>query len=243
MRYQGGKWRIAKPISNEILRMRREQDTLVSLFCGSCAVEILLASEFNTVICNDNHKYLIALLKGVRDGYELPDRISEEEYQYIKNHQDEDEVLTGFVGFGCSFGGKWWGGYARYKGGKRVASLESKRGLMRDCKKLKDTELICMDYKDVVIPDNSIIYADPPYENTTKYSNNKFDNKEFWEYARTVSEKNLMFVFEQNAPDDFISVWEKPVRRVLDVNGENWFEVVEKLFIHKKWSHQNNANC
>ena len=28
---------------------------------------------------------------------------------------DENPALTGFVGFGCSFGGKWWGGYAKDK--------------------------------------------------------------------------------------------------------------------------------
>lgn len=53
------------------------------------------------MILNDKHKYLIELLKGVQAGYELPEQISEEQYKYIRNHKDEDCILTGFVGFGC----------------------------------------------------------------------------------------------------------------------------------------------
>ena len=128
MQYQGGKSRIAKSISDVILSIRNQcgkpkiststttsikredNQTFVSLFCGACAVEAKLAPHFNKVICNDKHEYLIEMLKGVQGGYELPEHISEEEYKYIKLHKDDDKVLTGFVGFGCSFGGKFFGG-------------------------------------------------------------------------------------------------------------------------------------
>ena len=59
---------------------------------------------FSRKILNDKHKYLIDLLNGVKNGYDLPEKITEEEYKYIKEHKDDDPVLTGFVGFGCSFG-------------------------------------------------------------------------------------------------------------------------------------------
>ena len=78
---------------------------------------------FDRVICNDNHLFLIEMLIGVQLGYELPDSISKEQYDYIRTHKDEDHVLTGFVGFGCSFGGKWFGGYARNAGGTNYAKL------------------------------------------------------------------------------------------------------------------------
>lgn len=42
-----------------------------------------------------------------------------------------------------------------------------------------------------------------------------------------------MFISEQVAPDDFVSIWEKPFTRTLDVNKSNQFKVTEKLFIHK----------
>lgn len=46
------------------------------------------------------------MLQGVQKGYNLPELITPEQYQYIRNHKELDPVLAGFVGFGCSFGGK-----------------------------------------------------------------------------------------------------------------------------------------
>ena len=260
MMYQGGKSRIAKPISeviNEISRRQksysqtdcasnrereRERETvLVSLFCGACSVESILAPKFDRVICNDNHYYLIQMLKGIQSGYELPDSITKEEYCYIKNHKDNDPILTGFVGFGCSFGGKWFGGYGQgfnSKGGRRNYCDEGKRGTVQTLSTMQHVEFTCKDYRDVELPENCIIYADPPYSNTTGYSGNKFDSNAFWEYAREVSKTHLMFISEQTAPDDFVSIWEKSITRTLDRNKQNQFKATEKLFIHKCNAHQ-----
>ena len=239
MRYQGGKSRIANQLSKAIMAVtererERESNTFVSLFCGSCAVECKITG-FSHMILNDNHKYLIALYKGLQNGYQLPDDISEEEYQYVRNHKEEDEILAGFVGFGSSFGGKWFGGYGRSK--NRSHAQESKRALLRDMKVLQSVEFVCGDYKDVALPYRCVIYADPPYNNTTGYGNQKFDSEEFWEYARRTSENHLMFISEQTAPDDFVSIWEKPLTRTIDANKSNYFKATERLFIHKKYKY------
>ena len=55
--------------------------------------------------------------QGLQSGWTPPDVITKEEYKYIREHKDENPALTGFVGFGCSFGGKWFGGLARNKRG------------------------------------------------------------------------------------------------------------------------------
>lgn len=44
---------------------------------------------------------------------------------------------------------------------------------------------------------------------------------------------HIMFISEQTAPEDFISIWEKLFTRTLDVNKNNQFKVTEKLFVHK----------
>ena len=64
----------------------------MSLFCGSCSVESKL-TFFTKKILNDKHEYLISLLNGVKNGYELPDYISEEQYKYIREHKDKDKIL------------------------------------------------------------------------------------------------------------------------------------------------------
>ena len=233
MRYQGGKSRIATSIAVAIERERESNQTFVSLFCGSCSVEAKLAPHFNRVICNDKHEYLIEMLKGVQNGYELPEQITEEQYKYIKSHKDKDKILTGFVGFGCSFGGKFFGGYARNKEQTNYA-LQSKKSLLKDMINLPNAEFTCLDYRDVDIPNGSIVYADPPYANTTTYQGQKFDSEAFWEYMRQISKHNQVFISEQTAPDDFECIWEKPFTRTLDRNKDNQFKVVEKLFTYKK---------
>lgn len=141
MRYQGGKSRIAKPIAQIIMQVAGG-DCFVSLFCGSCAVESKVQG-FSRKLLNDRHEYLIAMLQGVQQGYNLPEHITLEQYRYIRENKDADPVLAGFVGFGCSFGGKWFGGYARNKTGTNYAE-QSKRSLLKDMATLQDAQFVCV---------------------------------------------------------------------------------------------------
>lgn len=236
MRYVGGKFKIAKPISEIILSEINDENTFISLFCGSCAIESRICKQynFNNIILNDIYPYLIAMYKDYQNGRIFPENISKEEYYYIKAHQDEDPALTGFVRFGCSFGGKWWGGYGRNIKRKRNLATETIHSLNRDLPFLLNANFTNEDYKNIIIPDNSIIYCDPPYENTTGYrSLKKFNHEEFWEYMRQISKNNKVFISEQNAPDDFIPIWSKEIKRHIDVNLDNRFKVTEKLFVYK----------
>lgn len=231
MQYMGGKSRISNDISS-IINTYSKDKTFVSLFCGSCAIESKVIAKEK--ICNDSHEYLIEMLNEVQDGYELPDSISKEEYYIVKENKDNDKALTGFVGFGCSFGGKWFGGYAKNNSGTNYAK-QSKNSMLRKMGGLKEnTTFVNLDYKKINIPDGSVVYCDPPYKNTTGYSNsNTFSHDEFWNYIRELSKNNLVFISELDAPDDFIPIWEKPLKRVLDVNKDNMPDSQEKLFIHK----------
>lgn len=231
MRYLGGKCRIAKPISELILQKKENIKTFVSLFCGGCAIETKLAPHFENVICNDLHSYLIAMYQALQNGYDLPENISEEQYRYIREHKDEDKALAGFVGFACSFGGMWFGSYARDKRGDNYAK-RGRNAIMRDFENLKTTKFTCTDYRSVDIPDGSIVYADPPYAGVTGYSTGRFDSAEFWEYMRKISEKNTVFISELQAPDDFVCVWTKEILRILN-NSVECPKSIEKLFVHK----------
>lgn len=231
MQYMGGKSRISGDISNIINMFAVDRD-FVSLFCGTCAIESKITAAKK--ICNDLHPYLISLLTAVQNGYELPDVVTKEDYIRVKENKDDDMALTGFVGFGCAFGGKWFGGYAKNNSGTNYAK-QSKNSLLRKMTTLTadTTTFINQSYKDVIIPAGAVVYCDPPYEGTTRYSNsNSFNHDEFWEYIRELSKEHMVFVSEVNAPSDFTAVWNKPFKRVLDVNKENIFDSVEKLFIH-----------
>ena len=236
MRYVGGKYKISKPISETILSYRENENTFVSLFCGSCAVETKIGKTkiFDNIILNDIHPYLIAMYKEYIQGRKFPEQVSKEEYTYVREHKDEDPALTGFVGFGCSFGGKWFGGYGRNVKTKRNLASEAIHSLDRDIGNLLNAKFYCEDYKNIVIPNNSIVYCDPPYVGTTGYrSVEKFNTNEFWDYIRQISKNNKVFVSEQTAPDDFVPVWEKEIKRHIDVNIYKRFKVTEKLYIYK----------
>lgn len=166
----------------------------------------------------------------MQKGFDPPDEITLEQYQYLRKNKDENKPLTAFAGFGCSFGGKWFGGYARSTGGTNYAA-QSKRSLLRDMASLMDAEFVCADYRKVCIPRGSVIYADPPYSGTTGYGGEKFDTGEFWMAMRLLADTgHPVFVSEQSAPPDVLCVWEKPFTRTLDRNKSNQFQVTERLF-------------
>lgn len=172
------------------------------------------------------------MLRGVQSGYSLPESVTEDEYGAVRDNKDADPILAGFVGFGCSFGGKWFGGYARNKIGTNYAA-QSKKSLLRDMATLSGAEFLCHDYRGVPIPRNAVVYADPPYNNTTGYSVGKFDTDEFWKCMRLIAQTgHTVFISEQTAPDDFVAIWEKPFTRTLDRDKNNQFRVSEKLFTY-----------
>ena len=234
MRYLGGKSRISTQLSNVVNTTfgERKERIFVSLFCGSCAIESKVNADVK--ILNDKHPYLIAMWKALQNGWIPPDEISKEQYKYIKEHKDEDMALSGFVGFGCSFGGKWFGGLASNKRGDNYCRRANK-SVLKDMDGLQNATFLCLDYKDVEIPQGAIVYADPPYDKTTGYSLGDFDSNEFWDYARKLSETNIVLISEEKAPDDFVSIWHKEQKRMIDNVNKNIFTRTENLFVHNKY--------
>ena len=230
MQYMGGKSRISKQIA-EILNSAIDKDTpFVSLFCGSCAIESKVQADVK--ILNDKHPYLIAMLQAMQNGWTPPDVVTKEEYYRVKANMDENPALTGFVGFGCSFGGKWWGGYAKDKRGDDYCG-QAKRGQNKELSGVVNTTLTCIDYHDVEIPDGAVVYCDPPYVKTTGYTVGQFDTDEFWDYMRQISKRCDVYISEESAPDDFECIWSKEKVRTLEKSDNVGRVKVEKLFKYK----------
>ena len=230
MQYSGGKSRIAIPIAEIINnRIQKSGGGFVSLFCGACSVEKLIDAPYR--ICNDKHPYLIELWRALQRGWIPPEEVDEALYREVRDNKDIDMALTGFVGFGCSFGGKWFEGYARNKRGDNYAARASK-SLLRDVALLKDAEFVCGDYRALTIPEGAVVYADPPYAGTTGYGE-RFDSDAFWDFVRGLSKTHAVYISEENAPDDFEAVWEQPLKRTLDANKENNFTRLERLWVWK----------
>lgn len=85
-------------------------------------------------------------------------------------------------------------------------------------------------YDEVEILPNSIIYCDPPYNNTTQYVTGDFDSTAFFDWCRKQTE--LVVVSEYDAPDDFQCVANFNRRSKLQ-GGTNGNGKAERLFVRR----------
>ena len=112
-----------------------------------------------------------------------------------------------------------------------LQSLESLERLQRLQSQNAQIVASADDYCNYVYQDGDVVYCDPPYENTDKYTVD-FDNEGFWQWCRT--RDFPIYVSEYRAPEDFISVWSKEKRRLFSSSNLS-ANAIEHLFLHKKW--------
>ena len=137
-------------------------------------------------------------------------------------------AIQAFIGFGCSFAGKYFGGYARGSTPKNFAAI-AKRSLMSKRPGVLGATFKCADYREHN-PRGALIYCDPPYEGMSGYkAAGKFDHTAFWEQVRLWSSENDVYVSSYVAPSDFEAVLEIPTRtRIRGVGG--CISRVERIF-------------
>ena len=191
----------------------------------------------------DINYYIIKALIGIRDFLnDLPkvkSDLSEEKYKHIQKYKEQyKDHLVGYIGYACSYAGKFFGGYCRDKLNKRDYVKEAYNNAVKQSPKLKDIYFLNCSYEELEIPENSIIYCDPPYRGTTGYKktnnyNYKFNHDIFWQWCR---EKTInghkVFISEYNAPEDFKCICSKELNSSLTQDTGSK-KAVEKLFVHK----------
>jgi len=234
----GSKNKYANELLPIILKSRLPNQWYVEPFVGGFN---MIDKVIGNRIANDTNYYLIELFKAVQNGWLPPTNISEEEYKNIRTNKDlYPPYLVGFVGFGCSYSGKWFGGYARgntNNGVSRNYCDESRRNLLKQARKIKDVIIYNKNYLKLEIPKNSIIYCDPPYADTTSYKDN-FNHDLFWNWVRSMDmQEHKVYISEYKAPEDFICIWSKKVNNTL-VKETGSKQGVERLFINKEHNHE-----
>lgn len=241
MKYMGSKARIAGDILPYIhnLILLNNIDTYIEPFVGG-------ANMIDKVICSnriayDKNRYLIALFNHLKNGGELPEEVSREQYEDCKQHykaKDKyyEDWYLGAVGFLASYNGKFYdGGFARTTiedGKERDYYQESKKNLLNQMPSLMDVTFKVSDYKKLEKPHGCLVYMDPPYAGTTGYNTitKHFNHQEFWDLVRDWSKDNIVLVSEESAPDDFDILWEGEVLRSLKADEKKY--ITEKLYIH-----------
>lgn len=199
MKYQGGKSRLAKRIASEINGYR--PSVYVEPFVG--AGSVLAQVDAPVRLASDSCSLIISLMLALQDGWVPPTRVGEDSYKLAKNFGKTDDPLTAFIAYGCSWGGKRWGGYARGDG--RNFADEAARSLEKMRPSIQSAWFKHADYREISIPSGALVYCDPPYAGTLGYRD-EFDHEEFWGWADEVSTHSVVLVSEINAPDNWESV-------------------------------------
>ena len=165
---------------------------------------LALAKAGFRVHASDSHEDLILMWQALLVGTLDMSSVSEAEYAVLK--KAEPSARRGFAGFGSSFGGGWFAGFARHSNGNYDYSQVSRRVLEKLLSFKAQLDFTHADY--ATVPDSELVYADPPYIGTKPYKGGAaFDHVAFWTWVKQRS--GPTFVSELAGPEDIEIVWRK----------------------------------
>lgn len=232
MKYMGSKARLAKELLPIILKDRGSRP-YVEPFAGGMNMMKHVPCGVGGRFAADNNSFLIEFWKAFIGGWRPP-FVTRELYAELRAGAGEP-ALRGWAGFCCSYSGKWFGGYAgtvQTKGGVRDYIAEALAHCEKQAPKLAGCYFAAGSYNEISIPENAIVYCDPPYAETTGYHSD-FNHAAFWQWVREKSASHKVFVSEYTAPPDFACIWSGSVASSLSANGKGGASKVstERLFI------------
>ena len=245
MRYLGGKSRSARHIT-EVLQAEGRPRYLEPFMGGAGLTVKMLAGPGRPehAALSDLQPDLMALWVAVtyRD-WKAPPHLSEDEWRLFRAVSRLEgrppSAMIGYVGFGGSYGGKWFSGYPRAPR-PRSPFLESKRNLAKTQAVLQAAQplLRCCSYDrwTLTLPEETLVYLDPPYLDTTGYNVGDWDRAAtvaLWRWAAArAAEGAAVFVSEYSGPPAEAvvvvdCVWEKEVQSSV---GDKSNRRTERLF-------------
>lgn len=235
MRYVGGKQRIAKRIAEVILETSSGRETYLEPFVGGGAVGAILGSRFDFTAYADAHEDLVLMWQALERGEDFPEALTRAEWENLR--ESPPSALRGLAGFGGSFSGKWFAGYA--KGGHNANGQprnhygESLRRARRDIEGMRGrvtTSITRRSFEDTPVWPGCVVYADPPYRGTLGYGSS-FDHDAFWATAAWWSAQGAdVYVSEYDGPAWAEVLLEVPLRVSTTTTEQGRVEATERLF-------------
>lgn len=221
MKFIGSKQRLSKqivPIIEKAIKTSGSSLYLEPFIGGANIIDKVQAAN---KIGADIDEYLIELLRAAKDGVQMPDTITREEYEAVRDNKGNyPKWYVGLVGFCASYNAKFFGGYAngvRTKiGTVRNYTDEAIKNLKAQAPSLANTVILRDDFKAWTGIAGATIYCDPPYAGVTGYSGRKFDTDQFFDWCRQMGKHNVIIVSEYEAPDDFIEIDDFSLTTTLD---------------------------
>lgn len=212
MRYMGGKSRQSTAIS-KVLGQYMDEDTIyVEPFCGALgsASRVVRENKPKKVILSDTCAPLIELwIRCYYTGTDwLPDGCDRETHERYRREYRLTDPLAAYYLFGFSYGGDFHGGFIDPK-----HAGHPKNGIARKMRWLheggSEVEFHWSSYQDLYIPDGSVVYCDPPYQDRKKHHDfdEEFNYREFWQWVRRLSTRCVCVTSCFECPDDFETVY------------------------------------
>lgn len=244
MKYMGSKNRLAKYLVPILTKELTSDRWYVEPFAGG--MNMMDKIDHKKRLANDYNNYLIAMWRFLveKPGFNFPTTIPKELYDTYREMyrimgiggtgDTEEEAMIGWIGFMGSFNGRFYdGGYSSHNSKGRDYIREQINNTLPQIKKMGGVKFSSASYDKLNVPDNSVIYCDPPYRKTTGYETSKgFDHDKFWDWCRKkAGEGHSVFISEYAAPEDFTCIWEKEVTNAMGTS--NTYKPTERLFTMK----------
>lgn len=230
--YHGGKKRIGRLIADriyqtcELLAEDIQIRGYVEPFSGMLGVFQHVHSDACESRCKRNHSHVfpyrmkwiasdfnrsvVQMWKAVRNGWTPPTQFSSRKY-YALQADGTSSALKGFVGHACSFRGIYFASYNP----NCVVGYASQQvsSLMETLLRGPPIDFQHADYSKYSSLRGYVIYCDPPYYKSSRYSYEdgtpvRFDHEKFYKWAEKMAEHNLVFISENSKlPYTMIGKW------------------------------------
>lgn len=216
MRYWGGKTTIAKFVTKQLAPLAEGTEGYWEPFAGGLAIAAAFPYAGPRLL-SDINPALETLYSAWNAGWRPPVQdLTREQWHAYKAMQDVSDPMTAFVGHGCSYAGKWFGGYAKVHPksdpGDFAAGYESYvqrtiRGLEKKFAALRrggPFRFATLDAFAVEIPTDRrlLVYCDPPYADAVSGYVEGADG-DFWKWAEEVATHHTVAVSEYDCPLDW----------------------------------------
>jgi len=230
MQYFGGKQRTAAKLAAFMRPYVEARGAYVEPFVGGAAM--MAAQPASVRVGGDANAALVVMWEALANGWTPPTTVTKAEYDAANRERCPDDPLTAFIGFGLSFAGKWFGGYAR-GGERRNYAANAASSLKKKLRGLAGVRWHAGDYRTCPLPPGAVIYCDPPYAGTTQYGAvAAFDWNVFWAWCLARHREGFaVFVSEYAAPPGFRVAYELPTRTDIRTKANGKEIRTERLFV------------
>lgn len=238
MQYMGGKARTAKyiaPFINEAIRKIGPNALYIEPFVGGCNVLPHILAPLRYAL--DINPWLIVMYQALQAGWIPPSEVTEETWRRYKTHKPLDDPMTAFCGFGCSFGGKWFGGYARFSEKRWSKSVSRGSGQSVLKKMITCANAIFQQASFFDLPldcPDCIIYCDPPYESVTAYAaTGTWDPARFWCHAEAMAQSGAIVFVSEYAEKPYAKVWQNDNPTVISGGKNNEHRTKRREYLYR----------